>query len=81
MKKLVVRCVRQYAWIHTSIGLFGNVCFVAGSLLFMAQRKDLGIVLFVAGSTGMLIGNLGNALAMAMERKWQHQQEKRREGG
>jgi uncharacterized membrane protein YhfC len=70
MKKLLQACVRDYAWIHTSIGLAGNLCFVIGSVLFMQEKQDLGIRFFIIGSAGMLIGSLGNAIVMYVERQW-----------
>lgn len=56
--------VRRYRWIHTGVGLIGNTCFLVGSVLFAAQMKNASAEFFVAGSSGMLIGNLGRALAL-----------------
>lgn len=53
----------QYEWIHTWIGIAGNVLFVLGSIMFMSeQNRSVGTWLFIVGSTAMLIGNVGRAL-------------------
>ena len=70
MKTLLNTCIKEYTWIHTSIGLLGNICFIIGSVLFMRQNQSLGIWFFIAGSTGMLIGNAGNAAAMYVQQRW-----------
>ncbi len=44
--------VRDYSWIHLGIGLFGNFCFVVGSILFFKTFDSyytLGVWLFVLG--------------------------------
>lgn len=61
LKKLV----RDYSWIHLSLGVLGNVAFVVGSLAFLpwlADYKTTGVWLFIAGSSLMLIGALGQLL-------------------
>lgn len=70
MKRLLEICVKDYAWIHTAIGLIGNICFIIGSLLFLDQDRTLGTYFFIVGSTGMFIGNVGNAVVMAIEQHW-----------
>ncbi|RFA29995.1 hypothetical protein CAI21_08700 [Alkalilimnicola ehrlichii] len=75
MNDLLTRCVEQYTWIHTTIGLIGNICFVAGSILFLREIQNLGTVFFIIGSTGMLIGNIGNTIAMKLARDWRKKQE------
>lgn len=75
MRRLIEICVRDYAWIHTIIGLLGNVAFVTGSVLFLMQQQQQGILFFIAGSLGMLIGNLGNAVVMMIERRWRRERE------
>lgn len=77
MKRLIEICIRDYAWIHATIGLLGNIAFVAGSLLFLDQQQHHGTLFFITGSVGMLIGNLGNAVVMAVERRWKHERERR----
>lgn len=61
--------VNKYRWIHSSIGVLGGILFVLGSILFM-QNNDMAGVLFVAGSTGMLIGNVGQLIADYKYREW-----------
>ncbi len=54
--------IRHYQAIHLAIGILGNVTFLAGSLLFLHQAQPWASYLFIAGSVGMLLGNLGSAL-------------------
>lgn len=55
--------VCDFSWIHICLGLIGNLAFVVGSCLFFSQStKDVGLWLFVIGSSGMLIGSIGSAL-------------------
>ncbi|MBO0903454.1 YrhK family protein [Jiella sonneratiae] len=64
--------VRDYAWIHLGIGLFGNFCFVVGSVLFFETFKawhTLAVWLFVAGSAGMFLGSLGELAKSLYERR------------
>ncbi|MEQ8411803.1 MAG: YrhK family protein [Erythrobacter sp.] len=54
--------VREYGWIHRAIGLFGNLAFVVGSVLFLPQFepwKVTGVWLFIVGAAFMFIGALG----------------------
>jgi hypothetical protein len=51
-------------WAHLGIGLFGNTTFVVGSVLFLYERlQTAGVWLFIVGSSGMLLGSLGELLA------------------
>lgn len=62
--------VQEFGWIHTGIGLFGNITFVAGSVLFLPAfepLKTLGVWLFIAGASLMLIGNFGDLLVKIYE--------------
>lgn len=53
--------LRDYKWIHTSIGLMGNFCFFVGSVFFLWNNTEFpGVILFIIGSAGMLIGSLGD---------------------
>lgn len=55
----------DFEYIHTGLGICGNVAFVVGSVLFFQrfeQWHTLAVWLFVVGSTLMLIGALGSAL-------------------
>ncbi|AQZ53771.1 MULTISPECIES: YrhK family protein [Martelella] len=57
--------VREYGWIHLSLGLLGNIGFFVGSIFFLPsleQYKTLGVWLFIVGSFFMLIGALGRLL-------------------
>lgn len=57
--------IRDYSWIHLSLGFVGNVAFVIGSFTFLpwfAEYKTIGVWLFIAGSSLMLIGALGQLL-------------------
>ncbi len=61
--------VRDYEWIHTLIGIFGNTTFFAGSVLFLWEStKPLGVWLFIVGAAGMLVGSVGSAIVQ-MERR------------
>lgn len=68
--------VQDYEWIHLSLGLAGNVMFLAGSVLFLPafeqQNLDAGLIdmkwqtvgvwLFIFGAFFMFIGAFGNLL-------------------
>lgn len=55
--------MRRYDWIHTSLGIFGNVAFLIGSVCFLAEStKTIGVWLFIAGAAGMLLGSIGEAV-------------------
>jgi hypothetical protein len=54
--------VRHYEWVHLGIGILGNLTFLAGTFLFLAKVEPLSLYLFIAGSAGMLIGNVGSAV-------------------
>jgi YrhK-like protein len=54
--------VRRFPTVHVALGLAGNTLFVVGSFLFVAGKQDVGAYLFVAGSCGMFIGSLGEAV-------------------
>jgi len=54
--------VKDFGWIHTSLGLVGNVLFFIGSVFFLpsfSSYETLGVWLFIIGSFLMLIGALG----------------------
>ena len=56
--------VKDNPWIHTVIGLFGNASFFVGSVFFLFESlQRAGVWLFIAGSLGMLVDSLGNAVA------------------
>jgi YrhK-like protein len=53
----------EYEWLHIMIGVAGNVLFVVGSTMFIWEAlKPYSIACFLAGSTGMLIGNVGGVV-------------------
>lgn len=69
---MLQKLVRDYSWIHLCIGLFGNFCFVVGSVLFFKTFESyytLGVWLFVVGSTGMFLGSLGELAKSLYERR------------
>ncbi len=69
MKQAIQEFVTNYQWIHTSLGLIGNLSFLVGSIFFLwSSTQTLGVWLFIIGSAGMLIGSLGDAFVM-VERK------------
>jgi len=72
MKQTLKTVVHDYGWIHTTIGLAGNLAFFAGSILFLPALESLkvvGVWLFIAGSFLMFVGALGNLLARVWERE------------
>jgi hypothetical protein len=60
--KVIHKFVKEYEWVHTSIGIIGNICFVTGSVLFLSKSSGLPVYFFIAGSTGMLVGAVGSAI-------------------
>jgi len=65
MPNLVKIVIKDYGWIHEGLGLFGNICFFVGSVLFLPvfePYKTAGVWLFIIGSFFMLIGALGRLL-------------------
>ena len=62
--------VRDYAYIHTGIGLFGNLLFFLGSILFFKTFESwhtLAVWMFVIGSAGMLFGSCGQIVKSIYE--------------
>lgn len=75
MFKALRTIVRDYEWIHISLGIIGNVAFFVGSILFLRQFnawQETGVWLFIVGSFLMLIGGIGQALVRYHERVEQH---------
>ena len=67
---MIQTLVRDFGWIHLGIGLFGNFCFVVGSILFFKTFEawyTVAVWLFVVGSTGMFVGSLGQLLQLGNE--------------
>jgi hypothetical protein len=56
--------VSRFQWFHQGIGVIGGLTFFVGSILFLYDEtwKRAGTWLFIIGSFGMLIGNLGSVL-------------------
>ncbi len=57
--------VRDYGWIHLSLGLLGNVLFFVGSILFLPPFEPvqtIGVWLFIFGSGLMMVGAVGQLL-------------------
>ncbi|MUV57339.1 YrhK family protein [Halogeometricum sp. CBA1124] len=53
----------EYEWIHTTLGILGNVLFFVGSIMFLYEAlKRLGVWLFIVGSFLMLVGAVGDAV-------------------
>lgn len=61
--------VHRFPTVHVSLGMIGNALFVVGSLLFVTGSQDLGAYLFVAGSCGMFLGSLGEAVRRMTRRR------------
>lgn len=68
--------VNKYRWIHSAIGVLGGLLFVAGSVLFLLERSRAAGILFICGSTGMLIGNLGQIVADYKYGQWQEEDQR-----
>jgi hypothetical protein len=58
--------VCHFEWIHISLGIFGNIAFLIGSIFFLWESlKTAGVWLFILGSLGMLIASIGSAIVQA----------------
>ena len=61
LRDRAVAVAEDLHWLHTSLGLIGNVCFFVGSILFLFEpAKVVGVWLFIVGSLGMLLGSVGD---------------------
>ena len=64
----------DFPWVHLGLGLFGNTLFVVGSVLFFWEStKTLGVWLFVFGSSGMLLGSVGELLVRIEKKRRRHE--------
>ncbi|MGR3464377.1 YrhK family protein [Limimaricola sp.] len=82
MSSPIQTLVKDYEWIHLSLGLFGNVAFLVGSVLFLpafeghgltwawidVEWKTVGVWLFIVGAFFMFVGAFGNLLVKLYER-------------
>ena len=78
--------VEDFGWIHTGIGLAGNLLFLIGSVAFLpglgavpgteVEWKTVGVWLFIAGAASMSVGSVG-ALAL---RIYEAREDKARDG-
>ncbi|MDF3352087.1 YrhK family protein [Sulfitobacter sp. KE34] len=69
--------VQEYGWIHTGLGLLGNVAFFVGSVVFLpslakweavgVEWQTVGVWLFLFGAFLMLVGTAGNLLVKIYE--------------
>ena len=65
------KIVSEYGWIHSGIGLIGNLAFIMGSTLFLPQFepwRTTGVHLFIIGSSLMLVRALGDLLVKWYDR-------------
>ncbi len=63
----------DFPWVHLGLRLFGNTLFVVGSVLFFWEStKTLGVWLFVFGSSGMLLGSVGELLVRIEKKRRRH---------
>jgi hypothetical protein len=56
--------VQRFRWLHQGIGVLGGLTFFAGSIFFLYHGiwETAGIWLFIIGSAGMFIGNVGSVI-------------------
>ena len=73
--------VQEFGWIHTGIGLCGNVLFFAGSVMFLPglgrvginppsdplEWQTVGVWFFIVGAAFMGIGSLGSLFVKIYE--------------
>lgn len=74
--RLIRETVHDFEWVHTLIGVFGNLTFFVGSIFFFWDSwETAGVWLFVTGSLAMLVGAVGAALS-----RWERRIRRRRRG-
>lgn len=56
--------MNRFQWFHQTIGVLGGLTFFVGSIFFLYDDvwKKAGTWLFIIGSFGMLIGNIGSVI-------------------
>ena len=76
MIRLIRGFVAENFWIHTIVGIIGNSSFFVGSILLLSSSaRYTAIWLFVFGSAGMLLGDIGDGLAHWEQRHVKQQEE------
>ncbi len=61
LRERAVAIAEDLHWLHSTLGLVGNVCFFAGSVMFLWESTKLAAIwLFIVGSLGMLLGSVGD---------------------
>lgn len=69
-RTLIGTLVRDYRWIHVTLGIIGNTAFFIGSIFFLYKSMETPAVwLFIVGSFGMLIGSIGEAIVNFEEKR------------
>lgn len=64
LRSALIGGAERFHWVHTGLGLTGNVSFFVGSVLFLWESTQLmGTWLFIVGSLGMLLGSIGDKVA------------------
>jgi len=74
MKELIKTIVKDYEWIHLTLGLIGNFAFIIGSVFFLPRFEaymTLGVWLFIIGSTLMFLGSFGTLLVKIWDKDHQ----------
>jgi hypothetical protein len=67
---VVEEFVQDYEWVHTILGIVGNVSFFVGSVFFLVESlKTAGVWLFIIGSFGMMIGSIGRVIVNRARRR------------
>lgn len=68
------RWAHDFAWFHQGIGILGGLSFFIGSVLFLWKDplQLIGVWLFIIGSFGMLIGNVGSFLFQYKSEELEH---------
>jgi len=62
--KSVLNFISHNQRLHWTLGIFGNIAFFVGSILFLwDSTQQLGVWLFILGSGGMLVNSLGKFAA------------------
>lgn len=62
-RRAFARFLREFPWLHLSIGVLGNLLFVIGSFFFLSEDLMIaGTWLFIIGSLGMFLGVCGEVV-------------------